>query len=55
MNKGMSTFECQCPKPKKQRLTFDGGSSGKYVVDLCEDCRDREDCEFLIGEEVIGN
>jgi len=46
-------FECGCNNQKKVRLTFDGGSSGTYLVELCKSCYAKEDEKFLISEERI--
>lgn len=52
----MSSFvflECKCSEEKKHRLTFDGGVSGQYTVDVCEKCYQKEDKEFLIREYIV--
>jgi len=49
----ISSFGCSCKRVKEYKLLFDGGSSGKYVVNLCVDCYDEEDKRFLISEERL--
>ncbi|HXG13603.1 MAG TPA: hypothetical protein VNK25_00535 [Candidatus Nitrosotenuis sp.] len=46
-------FVCKCNRPKRHRLTFDGGSSGNYDLELCEPCYEQQDKKFLISESVI--
>ena len=48
-----SIFECQCNKQKKVRLTFDGGTSGSYHIELCKSCFEKEDEEFLISKKFL--
>lgn len=47
------TYECECQEQKTYRLTFDGGSSGNYVVEYCKLCYDSDDKQFMISSEVI--
>lgn len=47
------TRECVCIQEKIHRVIFDGGSSGFYTVDLCENCYSKEDRKFLISEEKL--
>lgn len=53
MNLDLVIFECNCKRRKKFRLTCDGGSTGHYIIELCQTCRSQEDCKFLIKEEDI--
>ena len=46
-------FSCKCKFPRKYRLTFDGGSSGNYSIELCESCYWNEDKKYLISEEKL--
>ena len=43
-------LECKCPVQGKYRLKFDGGSQGFYTVDVCPECIEQEDREFLVSE-----
>ena len=49
------TRECICPHEKTHRITFDGGNSGFYIVDFCENCYLQEDKKWMIKVEVIQN
>ena len=49
----MNSYRCKCEKKLFTRLTFDGGSSGEYVISLCEECNRSVDREFLVSEEVM--
>lgn len=49
----LSTYSCGCNKPKKHRLLLDGGSSGHYIVELCQSCYRKEDKRFVIKEEEM--
>lgn len=49
----LSTYLCRCNKPKKHRLLLDGGSSGHYIIELCQSCYTKEDKKFVIKEEEI--
>ena len=53
MSLDLVSFECNCKRRKKFRLTFDGGSTGHYVIELCQTCHCQEDSKFLIKEEGI--
>lgn len=46
-------FSCQCKRKKSYSLTLDGGSSGKYQLQLCKSCYQNEDKKFVISEEVL--
>lgn len=46
-------FQCRCHEPKKYRITLDGGSTGLYVINLCNSCYQKEDKQFMIKEEVL--
>ncbi|MEO9309461.1 MAG: hypothetical protein ABI337_04105 [Nitrososphaera sp.] len=46
-------FFCKCKKPKKHKLTFDGGPTGQYQLECCSDCYTKEDKKHLIREEII--
>jgi len=48
-------FICKCKRQIKHRLTFDGGSTGEYQIELCDVCYSNEDKQFLISEEVLHN
>lgn len=54
MNINSISFECKCDDSKTYRLVFDGGQSGPYKVDLCNNCYKLEDKQFLLSEEIIG-
>lgn len=41
------TRECVCTQAKAYRITFDGGSSGFYTVDFCENCYLQDDKKFV--------
>jgi hypothetical protein len=43
-------FQCIDKNKKCYWLMYDGGSSGKYVIKLCQKCRELENDEFLIRE-----
>ncbi|MGI0008521.1 MAG: hypothetical protein ACRD92_02765 [Nitrosopumilaceae archaeon] len=49
----ITIFQCKCQKPKMSRLTFDGGSSGQYVVEICQECYKDDDKKFLVSEERL--
>lgn len=51
MNLELVSFECNCKRRKKFRLTLDGGSSGKYILELCSDCYADQNKKFLLKEE----
>ena len=53
MHPDSALFECRCGNPKIHKLTFDGGSSGDYILELCDDCYVFQNKEFLIDEEDI--
>ena len=46
-------IHCLCKEAKIYRLTFDGGSTGNYLVELCFACYKNQDKSFLITEEVV--
>ncbi len=46
-------FRCKCKKSKTNRVIFDGGSEGKYIVELCPKCYTNQDKKFLIEEEIL--
>lgn len=46
-------FECICDASKKYKLTFDGGKTGQYSVEVCENCYKNYDMRFLISEEIM--
>ena len=48
-----SVFRCKCKKSKTNRVIFDGGSEGKYAIELCPKCYEHHDKKFLIEEEII--
>ena len=52
MQQKVPAYHCICNNPKKFKLTFDGGSSGQYLLELCKSCYDKEDKQFLIAEEI---
>lgn len=41
------TRECICPQEKIRRITYDGGQSGFYTIDLCKDCYLQDDKQFV--------
>lgn len=43
------SFECYCEYEKKYQVEFDGGDSGKYVVNYCQICYDQDDKQFMIS------
>ncbi len=49
----ISIFQCKDNRKKKLRVTFDGGSTGTYVVCVCEKCSELDNFEFVIKEELI--
>ena len=49
-----SAFTCLCKAKKEQRLVFDGGVLGHYILELCSTCYVAQDKKFLIREEKIG-
>lgn len=53
MNVDNSEYECECTEPRVYRLTFDGGSSGNYVVEYCQKCYNEDDKQFLLSMGVI--
>lgn len=53
MNQKTSLFRCKCGETKTHCLTYDGGSSGQYVLELCQSCYSEEDRQFVISEEEI--
>lgn len=48
----LSTYRCSDNTPKTHRLTFDGGSDGNYVVEICKDCYQKQKKKFLISEQI---
>ena len=48
-----STFECYCSEEKKYRITFDGASTGNYIIDYCQKCYDSDDKQFMILTEAL--
>lgn len=48
-----TTFECECITTKTYRVIFDGGSTGNYVIEMCQQCYDADDKRFVITEEMI--
>lgn len=46
-------FECECESEKQFRATFDGGCSGRYVIDFCKICFENDDKQFLVLLEGI--
>ena len=43
-----------CPhKPKKFRLTLDGGSDVLYCLELCWKCFNEENMKFVLKKEVL--
>jgi hypothetical protein len=53
MNSELVISKCVCKRRKKFRLIFDGGSTGNYAIELCQKCRNQEDNNFLLKEEMI--
>lgn len=49
----LTVFMCKCARPKKHRLTIDGGSTGTYQLECCNSCYLKEDKRFVIEEEQI--
>lgn len=54
MSQKIRDFECKCEGAKTHRLTYDGGSSGQYVVEFCRQCYEKEDKNFMISEKELG-
>ena len=52
-NVAISVFECDCDNGKKYRLTFDGGDSGNYIIEYCQNCYDFDDKQFMLFTEEI--
>ncbi|MGQ0795654.1 MAG: hypothetical protein ACT4N5_05680 [Nitrosopumilaceae archaeon] len=52
-NQRSPIFCCKCKAGKQYRLWIDGGSSGNYILEFCENCFDTEGKEFLLKEEKI--
>lgn len=50
---GFPQFECICENEKKYRLKFDGGSTGFYFVDYCQQCADQDNKLYLVSMEEI--
>lgn len=46
-------LECKCAEEKKYRLVFDGGTSGQYMIDVCERCYQEDDKKFLLKEDKV--
>ncbi|WP_428324350.1 hypothetical protein [Nitrosopumilus sp.] len=46
-------YECECAKEKKYKVVFDGGDTGKYIVEYCQKCYDSDDMKFMVITEVI--
>ncbi len=44
------TRECVCTQDKVYRITFDGGQSGLYAIDFCNDCYLQDDKKFVKTE-----
>lgn len=53
MSSDVIAFECKCNDGKTHRLTFDGGQSGPYKVDLCHNCYKIEDKQFMVSESEV--
>ncbi len=47
------TLTCYCKARKEHKLTFDGGETENYVVELCRKCYEVFDRRFLLSEETI--
>jgi len=41
--------------PIATKYTLDGGQTGNYSLELCQDCDDKEDLRFIIRKEKIGD
>ncbi|PBO84883.1 MAG: hypothetical protein COA77_07280 [Thaumarchaeota archaeon] len=50
----LAEFACFCREEKKFQIIFDGADSGKYIVEYCQKCYDKDDKQFMISTEVIG-
>lgn len=46
-------LECECSSIKNHKVTFDGGSTGNYVIEMCQTCYDNDDKRFIISEERL--
>lgn len=46
-------YSCSCSSSKKFRLTYDGGSTGEYQLELCQRCHDEKPRKFLLSEVEI--
>ena len=47
------TFECECTTTKNHKVTFDGATSGNYIVEMCEQCFKADDGRFILLHEVL--
>ncbi len=46
-------YECECQDKKAYRLTFDGASTGQYIMEYCQKCYDSDNKLFMISMEAI--
>ncbi len=46
-------YECNCSEDKKFRITFDGDSTGNYVIEYCEKCYASDDHQFMVSMEML--
>ena len=46
-------YECECSDSKKFRITFDGASTGNYIIDYCQRCYESDDKQFMILTEAL--
>lgn len=53
MNNPETIFECLCIHPKKYRVIFDGGQTGQYSVEMCENCFEKDDKKYSISIEKL--
>lgn len=45
-----TVFQCKCENKKQYRLTLDGGPTGRYYLELCELCHQKENKRFVVKE-----
>lgn len=53
MNPPLPIYRCRDDMAKICRLVFDSGSDGHYAVELCKECRQKQNKKFLISEQGL--